>query len=494
MSNLQPGQMRLHDRMDPQLRPGDHQLDAAQSVQSEARTLATVAPSTVKFTIVDPGAGPLPATEVLAVYPPAGAEDATDVMLPHIVLRSRSLPWANALPGTPDAPWLALLLFADGDATLAPDADKRVHARVSHARLRALMPRRSELARLCHVRELPTEDPLAARDDDRCVAIVMGNRLPRASGTATRAKHTACLVDLRPVAAAPIWPDSPVTAGEQLLPVLHQWSFEVSSGGDFEAYFRRLRTPEVSGTGGVVAFGSASDGQPIATDEGELDLAAPRQGDPGRTVRYGGPCTPVPLALIDAPADDPDLLHGVSLDGKHEIVTYAAAFELGRLLALANHRVLDALLEFRDHQFQKDVELVIDSPLPGVPAPDGPDIRANWRDLFNDTTDWMTGTSDTLWHRGADPTGIMRLVGQVPGLGFDQLAQLGSSRFTRRLTDLAAVSTGEATIAPTLSLPDLAGVDISLPGAGELLHDHFSELTTSIAHIDVDTAAKDFTR
>lgn len=492
---LQPGQLRIHDRFEPELQPGTYDLLVGQTVTSASATLAAIATSTVKLEVVDPAAAALPATEVLAVYPPAGAEDAVDVMLPHVVLRTRTLPWAHAPVAGLGSPWLALLLFAKdaGEVEFVLDSAKREHARVACSRLQKLMPRRTELARLCHVRELPSDDPLAARDDDRFVAIVIGNRLPSAGQGDTKAAHIACLVDLRGADKASIWPDSPAAAGTHDLRVLHRWAFQVSSGGDFEAYFARLREPAKHGTGGVVALGQSTAGQPIANDDGELDLAAPRPDAPARTVRYAGPCVPLPRGLVDAPADDKDALLGVAEDGS-EVVTYSAAFELGRLLALGNPRVLDALLRFRDEQFRRDVEVVIHTALPGVPKPPGPSCHDSWKDIFDDTDGWMPGTLDALWQHTADPTGILPLVGQLPGLGFDQLASLGSTRFARRLSDIGASASGSGPAAPTTITPDLHGVEISLPSVGPILHQRFAELAASVAHIDIDTAKKDFER
>jgi len=482
---LLPGQLGLHDRAQSQLQPGTYTLEVGQTVSDAAATLAEIAPSTAQFSIVDPGAATLPATEVLAVYPPAGAQDAVDVMLPHIVLRSRSLPWANAAVVGAETPWVALLLFVKEDEVeFSKGVDGREQVKTVCSRFRDIMPQRSELARLCHVRELPTDDPIAAKDDDRFVAIVVGNRLPRADAT-----NTACLVDLRGCAAANIWPDSPVAADVHALPVLHRWDFEVSSGGDFEAYFKRLREG-TDGAGGVVAFGSASDGQAITNDSGALELVDARPAATTPTLRYAGPCVPLPLGLIDAPAADPADLYSVTADG-HHVVTYSAAFELGRLLALANPRVLDALLVFRDAQFHRNVEIVLHTPIPGFPKPPGPDFRESWRDIFNDTNDWMGGTIDTLWKRSADPTGIMPLVGQIPGLGFGQLRTSVSTSFTRRLQDVGPnVDIGVA-IDPTIIAPDLGGVDIFHPDAGTIFNDRFAELTASIASIGIDLGSKE---
>ena len=74
---LPPGQLATIDAAVPPLLPGEHPgLVIAQQVTGTEAILASVTASTVTLTVVDPGVAPLPADEILAVYPPAGAEDA----------------------------------------------------------------------------------------------------------------------------------------------------------------------------------------------------------------------------------------------------------------------------------------------------------------------------------------------------------------------------------------------------------------------------------
>jgi hypothetical protein len=156
MTTLQPGQMRLFDNALPPLRPTgavrQYFIEVGLDVDGSAGKLVTVAKSRIDYDLVDPGATALSAADVLAVYPPAGAEDAANVMLPHIVLRARTFPWANGLANALlGLPWVALLLFVDDEATFETINNRRV-ARVKNSTLQTLLPTNTERELLCHVR------------------------------------------------------------------------------------------------------------------------------------------------------------------------------------------------------------------------------------------------------------------------------------------------------------------------------------------------------
>lgn len=470
---LAPGQLRVFDRFVPPLMPGTYQdFSVAQSVADD--TIASVAPSVLPIQIEDPASEPLPADEILAVYPPAGAEDATEVMLPHIALRARSLPWACP-PLAGAGTFLAVLLFVDGEASFAATDPT---ATCTLALLRQILPKKPELELLCHVRELAADDPLAARDDDRFVAIVVGNRLPAAD----KLCH-ACLVDLRRLGDN-AWSDAPLPPGATAqLDLLHRWSFHTGAGGDYQAYFRRLLTPTAQNpTGGVQAFGQRSDGQPLGDDDGALELAAPLPDQPDRRVLYQGPLSPLPRDLLVPPAASADAALATTLDGSAETVGHAAAFELGRLLALSTPRVLDALLHFRGQQIERDTEIVLHTPLPGTPRPI--DFRGDWRDVFTHTDTWFGKVRPDLWSRTGDPTGILGLVGTIPGLAADRLAGLGGLQLKQRLMTLPnpASFPGPGLELPP-ALPGLGGLDLADPGLGELLSGQFAHLAATVAAI-----------
>ncbi len=181
----------------------------------------------------------LSATEVGAVFPPNNGHGGFDEAIPHIALLRRTLPWERvltsqpALIGTPTraagdprprirvrrrmattygpAPWLALLLFEDGEYQLnhnvplqnavPADVYKRLDppagitcdtVQASLSLVNSLLPSLEELTLLAHVRQVNVEDrELNSGSSDGWFSVVMSNRLPAPGG-----KYRACLVSL----------------------------------------------------------------------------------------------------------------------------------------------------------------------------------------------------------------------------------------------------------------------------------------------------------
>jgi len=495
MTILLPGHMRLYDNALPKIRPEGanrlHSVAVSLNVQGPKGVIAAVAPSTIQYELVDPGATELSTADVLAVYPPAGAEDESDVMLPHIVLRARSLPWANAITGMADSPWVALLLFVEAqpiwpaEPTLAVHPNGRRIVKVPNSSIPTLLPTPSERALLCHVRELPTDDPLTARDDDAFVAIVVGNRLP-VPGVLNR----VCLVDLRNVSTSPDHAE---------FIVLYEWSFKVGSGGDFEEHFRRLRNPQAGSiqTGGVVAIGCGIDGNPIAdehgapvaNDDGEVFLAAPTPTQPQRLVNYAGPCVPLPRLLDDESALSVDEALAVRPDGR-EVITYSAAFELGRLMALSDPAILEGLVYFRDHQFRRHVDIVLDVELQNFPQ-GTPAFRGSWKDIFNDIWGgpWMPNAVDILWNNGADPTGLRDLVGKIPGFDqsrLQQLAQMGGTWFELALSKIDVPQASSPALSSSSPFVNIGVIDWNANDVSTVLGGVLPELKAFVSVLEID--------
>ena len=137
--------------------------------------------------------------------------------------------------------------------------------------------------------------------------------------------------------------------------VLKHWSFTCGDGGDFESLVRGLDDgmlgtlpppgppPTTAGTP-PGAPGTRPD--PVVTDTGHVQTAAvSRRGDPGRAW-YRGPFTP--RQILRAQPDESGvlpLLHAadqarrVGPDGIEDL-SLAAAFEIGRLLAVAQPAVV----------------------------------------------------------------------------------------------------------------------------------------------------------
>jgi hypothetical protein len=143
-------------------------------------------------------------------------------------------------------------------------------------------------------------------------------------------------------------------------PVLAHWSFTTSEGATFETLMQDL---DVGLLGTVEpeqpppASAPPRPQGPEVVESGHIALEhRTRRGDAARAW-YRGPLVPYPTARPTADAQGrlavahaADQLRRVVPD-RTEDLSYAAAFEIGRLLALSQLSIVSALLRFRREQF-----------------------------------------------------------------------------------------------------------------------------------------------
>lgn len=319
-------------------------------------------------------------------------------------------------PPTGAPPWLALLLFDETEApeaTLLPDrkvadvlpasvrallqppADATCDAiEVDSTLLRQLLPSLEELHLLAHVRQVNVEDrELSAGDSDGWFAVVVCARVPLPDR-----KYRACLVSLEgrtdliqatppPVASDLIVLDLPHdvalgTAGHAVAPaalgaaglaggldgvvavdftpierifrftsrliLLHSWTFECTGSGTFQALAEHLD---------VGMIGDVRGDWPKVTDTGHLAMPLRSRAGSEDTVWYRGPLVPFPISRdTRGPYHSADQARRISLDTGLEDVSYAAAFEVGRLLAAADARLAQELMRWRRGDYRRSLE------------------------------------------------------------------------------------------------------------------------------------------
>src|SRR5215471_2330218 len=215
--------MYLYDDVTPPTVDGSYTMTVTTKITHDGAV--ETAPIERHFDVVGPRFT-LDPTVVVNVYPPRNGQGSYEDALPQAVLKRRTLPWerlidspTNPLPlpqagGTSvngQVPWVALLLFEEGEYTLlqgqrledvvppktfsdlGSPANILCDAIEADARLiQDILPSREELQLLCHVRQVNVEDrELSAGSSDGFFSVVMSNRLP-APGTKCR----ACLVSL----------------------------------------------------------------------------------------------------------------------------------------------------------------------------------------------------------------------------------------------------------------------------------------------------------
>jgi hypothetical protein len=281
----------------------------------------------------------------------------------------------------------------------------------------AIMPSLDELQVLTHVRQVNVDDrELAAGDSDGWFAVVMGNRLP-VSGS----KHIACLVSLEErtdlVAVDPpafididesAWTafsdravlesfdleveearerqsQAPpgvlqsITAGNVVaatgfdlvmvepvvrLVCLASWRFECpTSGATFRELTRGLNVAMIGVT--------AEPGRPVVTDTGHIAVTVHDREGVDEATWYRGPLVPYALTRDTlGPYHSADQCRRVTPETGAEDISYACAFEIGRLLAAADQRLAVELARWRRGAYarsaQKDVVTLFDREMPSV--------------------------------------------------------------------------------------------------------------------------------
>lgn len=370
----------------PPLRSGEVTVAAAQMVEAAGAAQTFV---TAQRLSVAGARYRLGTDDVAGVFPPPGSQGEFADVLPHVVLSSPTLPWQRAADlaapppaaGAPVATWLAVLPFRALDpppvpqavtlGELAPsgtvffpprstepgesDADPVTVIDVPVALFAAVAPTAEDLGWLAHVRRVDVHARPAGDGPPRSdFGVVMGNRLGL-PGQAT----TAVLVSLE--GWGPYLPGADGTPSSHLpeqaetvrLVVLHHWTY---SAVDQQQTFEGLLTAVSTSPSGVQlpmdgpATGDASVDALVA-DAGAMGYTAMDHalvnGDP--TVSwYRGPLLPLGTPRFVAPpyAAASPLLRYDPTTGMFD-VTYAAAWSLGRLLALRDNAFATALYRWK---------------------------------------------------------------------------------------------------------------------------------------------------
>jgi hypothetical protein len=450
--------MYLFDCVTPPLVDGNYRIDAVTNVTFDGQQ-APLSSNSGYFDIEGPRFT-LPATDVAAVYPPRNGHGGFDDYIPQIVISRRTLPWERRLTsdpsaiGTPtrdqwtlqpnpfppvndpnewgSAPWLALLLFQEGEYTLhqnvplksvvpadayarleVPDGITCDSIEVEAGLLQSVLPSLDELTLLAHVRQANVDDKeLNAASGDGLYAVLMSNRVP-----APNAKFRACLVSLEertdlvkadpPPVAAPIFigifenpvigqignvpaakaegvaapaaniignlnnqfgstvlatvadrnianavgfvasPYYHVFIETQQLVLLHSWTFECTGVGTFRDYVQRIN---------VSTMGTVEEqGHPPVIDTGHIPITVMDRAGVQENVWYRGPFVPMPLTRDPLTYHSADQCRRVTPETGAEDISYAAAFECGRLMAAADPRLGQELMRWRREPYRQSV-------------------------------------------------------------------------------------------------------------------------------------------
>lgn len=441
MTTPPQGQMYLFDSATPPLLDGNYQLTTTTSVTYAGGPQ----PFTLQnyFDIVGPRFT-VPQSMVAGTYPPADSHGEYQTFLPHIVLSRRTLPWEREialpsqlpapsqlgsvapLPGPP--PWVALLLFEEGEYTLnrnvplqqavpagvyaqlgSPSGISCDSVTASLFLVQSILPSIEELQLLAHVRQVNVDDrELNTAGGDGYFAVVVSNRLPQEGG-----QYRACLVSLegrtdilsgdpgtiepgtgagsgtgigqipipiqqrtvlatRDVQVGQVERDAPISTTFTLsqppvhtfsppfrgipvypifnlqtsLVVLTSWKFTCEGPGPFRKLMQNLDD---------AMFGTVQDiGHPAMSDTGHLQINLDDRLGATEQVWYRGPLVPWQLTRDNlGPYHSADQCRRVTPETGAEDISYAAAFEVGRLLAAADPRLARALMSWRRESYKQ---------------------------------------------------------------------------------------------------------------------------------------------
>jgi hypothetical protein len=348
----------------PSLQAGAYTLQIdAYLASGQAIPAQTLSSTTRRFTVAGPRFQLDPAA-VAAVFPPDDTQGGYADVLPHALLSGSTLPWQRTAQAGSDRPWLAVLAFAEDEAPTPKSIPVRDLAApgfhgpaitleagespddlvavidVRWGLLRRVLPSYDDLPLLTHVRQ--PLDATGSPDGDP-VAIVAGNRLPLAGR-----RNVVFLVSVEDrYGGGHFQPTSLGDGDEVRLVMLRSWAFE--SGGVAQDFIALLSG--VAGNVSTLRFlplpGGDADADALSA-RGYVPLPHRLRRAETTVSFYHGPLVPGPsTASLVLPADSADGLMFYDPGTGMFDASYAAAWEIGRLLALSDRAFATALYTWK---------------------------------------------------------------------------------------------------------------------------------------------------
>ncbi len=133
MTELEIGtELSFYDSYLPSLDAGKYQITVRSNIEGGSGTNKIdtgdyfESPISQEFEVRAPQFS-LQKTEVHAMYPPTDSSAKYGLVLPHVVLDKRGVPWERPLSNTyPDHPWMALLVLREGEIELDEDGQAQL--------------------------------------------------------------------------------------------------------------------------------------------------------------------------------------------------------------------------------------------------------------------------------------------------------------------------------------------------------------------------------
>ncbi len=346
-------------------------------------------------------------------YPPRGGKGDFGAVLPHIVLKDATLPWQRTACGKEkQTPWLALLLFNDEECKSIVEGRQKIGElnrpkgwldsgenadeqcmtiEVPETILKNIIPSAEDLDWLCHVRKVSG----AAKEDSddngtQEYAVIIGNRLPK-TDPEEEIVNRAYLVSLEGYhdEKREHW-YTPVDGMVQLIS-LKSWQFTCTKKHySFTAEVKKLNSCVIRSTRDV-----EDNLLKKMLAEGYTLLAHQmRQGDKSVSF-FRGPLTPLSVTdTLKLPISCGDEALRLYKDLGVFDVSYAAAWQLGRLLALQNSSFTSLLCRWK-RQMRQDTLILkgqeeTQKLLGHIPRQAGGEMEsAEKKDTFAEVGSWL---------------------------------------------------------------------------------------------------------
>ena len=384
-STLSAGQIQFHQRCQPPITPGTYTVNVDQDVAQ----LGTFKNDPFEFSVAGPRFSLSP-SDIYSVYPPNEKAGDFASTLPHVVFSRRTLPWERPVAKTGDdlSPWMALLVFSAADFPAGsnfPDIvtrpvgellnppngeavgpDLKLEAGESPEDLcttidiawdvfQATAPSYKDLPFLAHVREVNTgAKETSSFLADGWFSVVLANRFPQpqeGKEPPDGRENRAYLVSLEGL--TDYLPNSTKDTARKpaRLAVLSSWAFRCNKAFTFISSMKGLNVARIGVPWNEKANGSPSAMESVreALQRGYTALNHSTRLGEKAVSWYRGPLVPLYLGRQTGydfrPAADAALRYD-PLQGMLD-VTYAAAFQLGRLLALQDRHFAVSLYAYR---------------------------------------------------------------------------------------------------------------------------------------------------
>jgi len=416
LNSLNVGEMRFLDNSIPQLAAGTYKINIDQSITEKSHKIDNKYSASRQFIVQSPRFS-LPSLSVQAEFPTVGSDTDFHLSLPYVVFNDEHLPWCRTISSTTGrAPWLALMVFkADeiiytappvGDNSAAsptrstirdidevitpdegiagPDIELDSIEKGSKEALRpntidilvstfkTLAPTLAELEYLAHVRKINNGGE--ATDDqagEQGYSTLLANRL---ADPATPAPYIAHVVSLE--GWADYLPGSTTehpTNEKMRLVSLYSWNFNNKEGVSFSTLIETMDvnglklpfSPPAKWGNDELAYTEAQKATKHKYNDGYIALNYTTRLGEDTFAWYRGPFTPaVPVVIKNVvPASEDGITSNLISSADEAIIydeksgifdqSYAAAWELGRMLTLANRPAALAIWQWKKQGLQK---------------------------------------------------------------------------------------------------------------------------------------------